>query len=260
MNNNITVFTWSKIKEDVKKKPSDYLILHDEVVMPSSKKKSYRYWKRRRAWRRFFTFLLFIVSTLLCVGLVAGLYKVWRYDFESDAKLVEFLNQFKFMKFETYGYTLCRSVLYLFMLNACNYIACFAFRYGRISKGFWFIYILSYLVAFYAFWDWNARYYANGDVQTWINMIIALEVPAIIYLLGIVFALVSIIVFYRARFKGKFDDVEEGKLSPHVFLRFILLAVTNVAYVALSIVFFIFKLIGKIIRRSAVKYTERENY
>ena len=242
------------------RKPADYLILHDEVVMPASKKKAYRYWKRKNAWRKFFTVLLFILSTVLCAGVMAFFYKLWKYNFAGDADWVDFLGKFKFLKFEEYGNLICRSIIYLFILNLCNYIGCFAFRYGKINIPFWLIYAAAYLACFYLFWDWNVRNYCSGDMKAWIEMITSLKLPAIIYALGVVYGILSTIAFYRARFSGNFDDGVEGRLSPHVFFTFIILMVTNVGFIAIAALWLIGKLISAAAKKSALNYVESLDY
>ena len=239
---------------------SDYLILHDGVVMSASQKKAYHYWKRKNAWRKVLTFFLFLIGTALCAAGMMFFYKLWKYDFAGDPEWVAYLNNFKFLQFEKYGNVICRSLIYLFILNLCNYVACFAFRYGKISPVFWVLYIGSLIFGFYAFWDWNIRYYAAGDMNAWIEMIKAFELPAVIYLLGFVYAIMSMIVFYRARFMGKFDDRVEGCISPHVFLCFIALFVTNLGFIVFVILALIIKLLRRAARKSAVRYVESLNY
>jgi hypothetical protein len=115
-------FDTSFINRETEMYPSDYLILHDGVVMPASQKKAYRYWKRKNAWRKVLTFFLFLLSTFLCVGGMLFLYKLWKYDYASDPEWVTYLTQYKFLGFEKYGNLICKSIIYLFILNLCNYL------------------------------------------------------------------------------------------------------------------------------------------
>lgn len=194
--------------------------------------------ERRKQNRKTSVGLFFLIPiALLClVGFCSLVWESWTLDWDA-------------MMGQEGATDMMLSFSFIFLISVCNIFACFAFRRNSVKGGVCFIYILS-LLAVLA-WDfmWSADYFFEGDINAFLAELITSNAGYTL-IMAAVYAIISVITFISGSHKGDYCIEDEGRMNPHVWIRFIALGFFLFTYPVFAFYIWLFKLMVRAIRKT----------